>query len=115
MKKSVGPSDVYAIYYLADSGKQPKDISKELDIGVKLVKDTLDSRPKDNNTNIPTTSSKTTNKNLMIRETSVKKNNSVAIMTKEASEINDAFKKTLDQHMQSRTAKNAIYRPNSNK
>jgi hypothetical protein len=51
----------------------------------------------------------------MIRETSVKKNNSVAIMTKEASEINDAFKKTLDQHMQSRTAKNAIYRPNSNK
>jgi len=113
MKKIATISDTYAVYHLADSGKDAKEIAKELGIGIKIVRDIISSRPEQLNNKIPTTSSKTTNKNLMIRETSVKKNNSVAIMTKEASEINDAFKKNLDQHMQSRTSKNAIYRPNS--
>lgn len=113
MKKNVTISDTYAVYHLMDSGKEAKEISKELGIGIKVIKDIISSRPTKTNDMIPTTSAKTTNKNLMIRETSVKRTNSVAIMTKEASEINDAFKKNLDQHMQSRTAKNAIYRPNS--
>lgn len=113
MKKNLNPSDMYAIYYLSDNGKDAKSISKELDIGIKLVKDTLSNRPAENNQQIKTTSAKITSKDKMIRETSAKGIRSVSIMTKEASEINDAFKKSLDQHMSSRTSKNAIYRPNN--
>jgi transposase len=115
MKKNTTETETYAVYHLEDSGKQPKEIAKILNIGIKTVKDIISARKVVENENIPTTSSKTTNKNLMIRETSVKRNKSVAIMTKEASEINDAFKKNLDHHIQSRTSKNAIYRPNSDK
>jgi len=48
-------------------------------------------------------------KDLMIRHTSAKRNNSVAIMTKEASEINDQAKKQNFTHPN--TQKN-IFRPN---
>lgn len=112
MKKNLNQNDIYAIYYLSDNGKDAKSISKELDIGIKLVKDVLSDRPTENNKKIKTTSSKISSKDMMIRETSAKGTKSVAIMTKEASEINDAFKKSLDQHLCSRTSKNAIYRPN---
>jgi hypothetical protein len=47
----------------------------------------------------------------MITETAAKGTKSVAIMTKAASEINDEFKKKMDS-TQSRTAKNAIFKPN---
>ena len=104
MKKEVTKSDIYAIYYLMDNGRQPKEISKELSIGIKLVNDAIGKRETQKNSSIPTTSSKVTSKDLMIRET----------MTKEASEVHDAFRKNIDTAV-SRTAKNAIYRPNSNK
>ena len=48
----------------------------------------------------------------MITETAGKGNNSVAIMTKAASEVNDSYKQNMDRNVCSRTAKNAIYRPN---
>lgn len=113
MKKNTTQPETYAVYYLSDSGKQPKEIAKELNIGLKTVKDIIALRPVVRNDKIETTSAKTTTKNLMITETSAKKNNSVAVMTKEASEIHDSFKKNLDSHMQSRKTKNAIFRPNS--
>jgi len=113
MKKELELSDIYAIYYMVDNNFDPKSISKELDIGIKLVKDTINNRPKPKNDAVKTTSSKITSKDMMIRETSSKRNRSVAIMTKEASEINDTFKKNLDNHLSSRTTKNAIYRPNN--
>ncbi len=113
MKKNLDVSDIYAIYYMVDNNYDIKTISKELGIGTKLIKDTINNRPKQKNESIPTTSSKITSKDMMIRETSAKRNRSVAIMTKEASEINDTFKKNLDSHLSSRTTKNAIYRPNN--
>lgn len=113
MKKELGKSDIYAIYFLADEGKDKKVISKELNIGVKLVGDVLSKRPEIKNKSIPTTSAKvTTSKDMMIRQTSGKGTNSVAIMTKEASQVNDSFKKNLDPTIVSRTSRNAIYRPN---
>lgn len=111
-RKETNKSDVYAIYYLLDNGKDSKFISKELNIAIKIVEDTIAQRKESQNTKIPTTSSKVTNKDMMIRQTSVKGTNSVAIMTKEASQVNDSFKKTLTNQIVSRTSKNAIYRPN---
>lgn len=100
----------YAVYHLADSGMNPKEISKELELTVKEIKDILNNRSQ-SNSSIPTTSAKVNSKNLMITETSVKGNKSVAIMTKAASEVNDEFRKNID-NTQSRTSKNAIFRPN---
>lgn len=114
-KKELTQSDIYAIYHLVDNGVNNKQIAKELNIGIKLVDDTISQRKQPQNNNIPTTSSKTTNKDMMIRQTSVKGNKSVAIMTKEASQINDDFKKGLSNQIVSRTSRNAIYRPNNKK
>jgi DNA-binding transcriptional MerR regulator len=102
----------YATYYLFDSGVGPAKIAKELNIKLKDVRDILENRQKDNSSkSIKTTSSKVNSKNLMITETAAKGTKSVAIMTKAASEVNDEFKKKMDS-TQSRTAKNAIFKPN---
>jgi hypothetical protein len=115
MKKELTKPDIYAIYYMFDNGSDIKAISKELNITASSIKDALNNRETNNNNKIKTTSSKVNSKNLMITETSAKGNNTVAIMTKAASEINDAFRKTLDNSVISRTGKSAIYRPNQNK
>jgi len=115
MKKDIDNKDIYAVYHLMDAGKDAKAISKELGIGIKLVKDIISGRPEPQNQAIKTTSAKTTSKDMMIRETSAKRTKSVAIMTKEASQINDSFRQSLDSHIAARTSKNAIYRPNGKK
>jgi hypothetical protein len=112
MKKELSKSDTYAIYHMVDAGNDPKTIAKELDLGIKIVKDVIEDRKPSKNDQIKTTSAKVSSKDMMIRETSAKGNKSVAIMTKEASQINDSFKQSLDQHLASRSSKNAIYRPN---
>lgn len=102
----------YAIYYLSNNGMDPTKIAKELKLKVKEVRDILENQQKENTANnIKTTSSKVNSKNLMITETSVKGTKSVAIMTKAASEVNDEFKKKISS-TQSRTSKNAIFKPN---
>lgn len=111
MKKELEKSDIYAIYHLMDTGADAKTIAKELDIGIKLIKDIISNRPEPQNTAIKTTSAKTNSKDLMIRETSGKRNKSVSIMTKEASQVHDSFRQNLG-NTSSRTSKNAIYRPN---
>jgi hypothetical protein len=115
MKKELDRIDVYAVYHLMDNGNDAKSISKELGIGLKLVKDVISNRPEPQNKSIQTTSAKTTSKDMMIRETSAKRNKSVAIMTKEASQVNDSFRQTLNNNVAARTSKNAIYRPNGSK
>lgn len=108
----------YSVYYLNQSGVNNKDIAKELGIDVKDVEQILEQREdiKESkpNSKIKTKSSKANSKNLMITETSGKGTKSVAIMTKAASEVNDEFRKNLDNTV-SRTAKNSIYRPKKNK
>lgn len=101
----------YAVYYLSDNGYSVAKIAKELNIKNKDIKDILSSRDT-KNTNIKTTSSPVNSKDLMINETSVKGTKSVSIMTKAASEVNDAFRNTINNDIRSRTSKNAIYRPN---
>jgi hypothetical protein len=102
----------YAIYYLSDTGVSEKTIAKKLGTTTKVVKECLSNRPIEKNMNIKTTSGKTTSKDMMIRQTSAKGIKSVAIMTKEASQVNDEFKKNIKSKVSSRTAKDSIYRPN---
>jgi hypothetical protein len=102
----------YAIYYLADTGVSEKIIAKKLGTTTKVVKASLSNRPIEKNTNIKTTSGKMTSKDMMIRQTSAKGIKSVAIMTKEASQVNDEFKKNIKSKASSKTAKDSIYRPN---
>lgn len=102
----------FSVYYLSDNGESNASIAKILGIKAKEIKEILTNRNKQSST-IKTTSSPTNSKNLMITETSVKGTKNVAIMTKAASEVNDAFRQNIDNNTYvSRTGKNAIYRPN---
>jgi hypothetical protein len=101
----------YAIYYLYDTGLNEKEISKKLDITLKIVKESIKNRPVEKNKKIKTTSNKVNSKDLMITQTAGKGTKSVSIMTKEASQVNDEFKKRISPTI-SRTAKNSIFRPN---
>lgn len=88
----------YAILWLNYKGSLPKQISEELSIDLKQVNSILEKQTTaSENPNIKTSSSVVGDKkkNLMIMETSVKKNKSVAIMTKEASAQGDEIKKKI--------------------
>jgi|694.fasta_scaffold07269_12 DNA-binding transcriptional regulator LsrR (DeoR family) len=98
----------YAILYLVNQGIEQKEIAKELGIKLTEVKKHMPKPVKDKQNNIRTTSSRTNSKDLMIMETSGKGTKNVSIMTKSASEVNDAFKKTIQQPI-SRTTKNSIF------
>jgi hypothetical protein len=103
----------YAILWLNSTGKDYTEIAKELDLELKQVQRVLEkSRNVNQQSSVKTTSEvakKPASKDLMIRHTSAKRNNSVAIMTKEASEVNDHAKKVNQAHPN--TNKN-IFRPN---
>lgn len=87
--KALNKSQIYAILYLRDVNKlQTENISQELGISEERLQNFLDT-----DYNQYTKVKKPTSKDLMITETSSKKNNSVAIMTREASEMNDETKK----------------------
>lgn len=86
----------YAILWLSYKGNSPEQIAEELVIDVKQVNTLLEKQTQaSENPNIKTSSSVVGDKkkNLMIMETSVKKNKSVAIMTKDASSQGDEIKK----------------------
>lgn len=102
----------YAVYFLSDSGSSAAKIGKELGLTTKEVKDILSSRQQNTNNKIKTTSAPVNSKNLMITETSVKGTKNVSIMTKAASELNDTYRKSLNETI-SRTSKRAIFRPNN--
>ena len=113
---SITNQQKYSVYYLSDSGSTPAKIAKELGLTTKEVKDILSSRNTEKtNSKIKTTSAPVNSKDLMITETSVKGNKTVSIMTKAASEVNDAFRQNMPSDVSSRTTRNAIYRPNQNK
>ncbi len=101
----------YAVYYLHDEGANEKSIAKQLKLKLAEVRAIIKDRPAKQSEKIKTTSSRVNSKNLMITETAAKGTKSVAIMTKAASEVNDEYKKNMDA-TQSRTAKNAIFKPN---
>lgn len=88
----------YAINWLVSQNKTIEEISEELDLTVKQVKSYVEKHNLANTKPLAVKSESTRikSKELMIRHTSNKKINNVAIMTKEASEINDEFKKQIN-------------------
>jgi DNA-binding transcriptional regulator GbsR (MarR family) len=109
-------SQKYAILWLNSTGMSVDDISRELELEIKQINNVLEK-----NINvlseavIPTKAEpvnqnpKTSSKDLMIRHTAAKKTNSVAIMTKEASEINDHAR---NQNQMNPNIQKNIFRPN---
>lgn len=108
-------TEIYAINWLNSQNKSPEDIANELGLKVDQVNKTLEKNYVSNNgeSNIKTQSERvgSKSKDLMITATSGKKNKNVSIMTKEASEYNDAVRNKTDQNP--RTS-NSIFRPKTN-
>lgn len=112
----ISKSNTYAILWLNSQGETVTNISKELNLNESQISDIL--KKHNNQTNekkegVQTTSEPVSNKykskDLMITDT-VSKTRKVAIMTKEASEINDTFKKNNVPPVSSKMEKN-IFRP----
>jgi hypothetical protein len=101
-------SKKYAALWLNSQGKSPKEIAEELSMADESVEKILAEAPPppQNDTAVVPINSK----NLMITHTSGKKSNTVAIMTREASELNDAKKKKIPD----KPITKGIYRPKSN-
>lgn len=90
----------YAVLWMNSQNKSLDEISKELNISNDQINDIITS-------NKPTETTAVTNKNLMITHTAGKKANHVAIMTKEASELNDSQLKKMTPQQSDK----GIFRP----
>jgi len=102
----------YAVLWLHHQSKTTKEISDELELSEKQISG-ITSKSIENTGTVPTTKSSMSSsrsKNLMITETAGKKTRSVAIMTKEASMINDEYKNK--SFPQQKNTDKYIYRPN---
>ena len=99
----VSKTKEYAIKYLATTEKKSsEEISAELKIPLADVEKILSEKPK-------TAKAKTDKtKNLMIRQTSAKKMNTVSIMTEAAAQLSDEFVKNMNTRPDS---SKHIYRP----
>jgi orotate phosphoribosyltransferase-like protein len=113
----VNKTQIYAIRWLNGEGLSSQQIADELELNEKQVLTTLEkytaSKTEDTD-KVKTASAPVAtikSKDLMITHTSGKKNNSVAIMTKEASEINDEMKKKRTPTVHS-DEQRGIFRPN---
>jgi transposase len=93
----------YAIKYLLSQKKSPEEIAKELKVSISIVK----SYQTEEKTK-PAKTDKT--KELMIRQTSSKKSNSVSIMTEAASQVSDEFIKNIGPS--TKNTNTYIFRPN---
>lgn len=103
----------YAIQWLNSQGQSIDDIAKELGITTKQVSSILEKQANTGKeAEVPVATSKVGKyPNLMINQTSGKRTKSVAIMTKEASEVHDAARSKLTSKKQMK----GIFRPNDNK
>lgn len=105
-------TQTYAIRWLYSQNQKAESIAEELGID---LKDTIRSIEKfgisENKNNIKDAKNSSKSKDLMINQTSAKKNNHVAIMTKEASEYNDSVRSK--SQINPNTQK-AIFRPKNN-
>jgi hypothetical protein len=108
----INKTQTYAVLWLSQQGTDVSGIANELSLTEKQVQNIIDkSKPVDNSTNsIPTTSGpvgKIKSKDLMITE-SASKTRSVAIMTQQASALNDELKKKSSSKPDSQQG---IFRP----
>lgn len=103
----------YSILWLNSQNTSIDHIAKELSLTEKQIRSVIETTDQKTST-VPiakSSASSSRSHNLMIRETAGKKTKSVAIMTGEASMINDEYKKQLSGDQQKNTDK-YIYRPN---
>lgn len=90
--RTLNKSDKYAIEFLHKQNKTEKEIASELGLTLTQVKKVI----KTFSENKPVAETKTDKtKNLMIRQTSAKKNNTVSIMTEGAAQLGDEFIKNM--------------------
>lgn len=87
--------DKYAIQYLVDAGKNVDFISSELGLSKSQIKRFLTTLQKEQPKQDENAKTDKT-KDVMIRQTSSKKNNTVSIMTQGASQIGDEFYKNMN-------------------
>lgn len=103
MRKS--KNQEYAILWLHSQHKKPAEIAEELNIGIEKVEKAIRINAD------PVQSKKTSkSKDLMITKTSNKGSKSVAIMTGEASALNDELKKK--QNTKAKDTQEYIHKPN---
>lgn len=89
-------SQKYAIQWMVQEGNEITQIVKELKIPTDVVSKFVEKNCKPNKDNtLETKSSRVKAKDLMVNHTAEKGTKNVAIMTKEASELADSFKKKL--------------------
>jgi hypothetical protein len=98
----VNKTKEYAVKYLLEQKKDPLEISQELKIDLEYINNIKASMYTSN-----TKTDKT--KDLMIRQTAAKKNNSVSIMTESASQLSDTFLQNIPPN--TRKTDNHIFRP----
>lgn len=104
-------SNKYAIQWLNSQNLSIEEISEELKITINQVSKELNtSNAQQSEPDSITNNSRS--KQLMINQTAGKKSNSVAIMTGEASMLNDSMKNTGHSSLQKNTD-HYIFRPNS--
>jgi len=103
-------TQIYAIRWLHSQNMQSDKIASELDLNIEQVTKTIEKYGSDNTDNSIKSKSTPAKINNMITETSGKKTNSVAIMTKEASEMHDASRSKTRPTINER----AIFRPKNN-
>lgn len=104
-------SSTYAINWLHSIGKSPSEIAEELKIKGDDVVKYLEKYSPSTHDQLATKASPVSKKSsadLMIRHTRDKKINNVAIMTKEASELNDDLKKKINSNSRER---DCIFKP----
>ena len=108
--RKLSKNQEYAIRWLMTQDRTLNQISEELDISIERV-ESVYRQHSENKQSKPTTSK---TQDLMIRETSVKKSNNVAIMTKEASQYNDEIKKKVhaNKKTKEKDLNSFIYKPN---
>lgn len=107
-------SQIYAINWLHSQNKSVDNICSELGLNAEQVTKALEKASINTEKNIKTGSEPVAQEppDLMINRTAGKGNKGVSIMTKEASERNDAMRsKTTSQSSRS----DAIFRPKNNK
>lgn len=105
----ISKSNGYAISWLFSHNKTVEEISKELKLNLETIKSYIEKNPNLMTKDLPIKTGPATSKDLMIRHTRDKKTNSVAIMTKEASERNDASR---DRFKNISNNKPHIFKPN---
>jgi predicted transcriptional regulator len=108
INKTIG----YAIRWLNHTNLSVDEIANELELTSKQVKNFLEKNYNNDSPQLTTKQSPVTisSSDLMIRHTRDKKTNTVAIMTKEASAINDEMRKINSTKISSKY-KDCIHKP----